>query len=280
MTQATVHDLSDWLIVSDIDGTLNNKLRMLPKRNLKAIEHFVINRKGHFTLASGRSVASLSKHYYRLPIGNTPAIVLNGAGIYDFNKKEMIGFNGINDEGKEVVRKVLDKFPGLETVVFSQDYIFLINALVFGPALVHADNLPHKRCKSISEVLSYDWGKVVFMALPWVTKKVISYTESLGSSAVGYMSSSIVSYEMLSKGVTKGAAVMKLAEMLNIQYEHTGAIGDYFNDFDMLRSVFLPAACGQAPKEVRAIAKYHACHCNKGAVGDFLEYIENTYLKS
>lgn len=34
-------DFSDWLIISDVDGTLNTKLRTLPERNLKAITHFV-----------------------------------------------------------------------------------------------------------------------------------------------------------------------------------------------------------------------------------------------
>lgn len=91
------------------------------------------------------------------------------------------------------------------------------------------------------------------------------------------MSSSIATYEMLADGVHKGAAVHALIEMLGIPYDHTAAIGDYFNDFDMLKSVSLPAACGQAPRAVHAIAKYHACHCNRGAVGDFLEYIERTY---
>ena len=28
----------NWLVVSDIDGTLNNKIRKLPKRNYDAIE--------------------------------------------------------------------------------------------------------------------------------------------------------------------------------------------------------------------------------------------------
>ena len=31
-------DFSDWLIVSDIDGTLNTKARKLPERNRKAID--------------------------------------------------------------------------------------------------------------------------------------------------------------------------------------------------------------------------------------------------
>ena len=97
MTQTKIEpeakkDFSRWLVVSDIDGTLNNKLRRLPKRNLEAITHFVCDLGGHFTLASGRNVISLKKHFDRLPIASTPAIVMNGAGIYDFQKDEMIWF--------------------------------------------------------------------------------------------------------------------------------------------------------------------------------------------
>ena len=275
MAQPEDKKFSDWLVVSDIDGTLNTKLRTLPKRNLDAITHFVQDLGGHFTLASGRSVPSLQKHFHRLPIKNTPAIVLNGAGIYDFSANKMIRFNAINEEGREIVKKVMNKFPSLEVQICTIDNIYLLNAFVFGPAIVNADKLPHKRCKKLEDVPVNDWGKVIYMGPPPIIKRVVRYTKSLASSEVNFMSSSIVSFEMLAKNTHKGTAVQKLAEMLNIKYEHTGAIGDYFNDFDMLRSVYLPAACGQAPKEIHDIAKFHACHCNKGAVADFLEYIEN-----
>ena len=53
--------LSDWLIVSDIDGTLNNKFRQFPERNRLAIERFVAEG-GHFTLASGRNPQSMERH--------------------------------------------------------------------------------------------------------------------------------------------------------------------------------------------------------------------------
>ena len=43
----------NWLVVSDIDGTLNNKIRKLPKRNYDAIKKFT-ELGGNFTLASGR----------------------------------------------------------------------------------------------------------------------------------------------------------------------------------------------------------------------------------
>ena len=58
-------DLSHWLVVSDIDGTLNNKFRQLPKINYEAICRFVKECNGHFTLASGRNVESMRKHYER-----------------------------------------------------------------------------------------------------------------------------------------------------------------------------------------------------------------------
>ena len=41
-------DFSDWLVASDIDGTLNNKLRRLPKRNYDRICEFVLEKKRPF----------------------------------------------------------------------------------------------------------------------------------------------------------------------------------------------------------------------------------------
>ena len=77
----------NWLVVSDIDGTLNNKLRKLPKRNYNAIKEFT-DRGGNFTLASGRLQSSLERNYNRIT-PNQPAIVLNGAGIYDYKERKM-----------------------------------------------------------------------------------------------------------------------------------------------------------------------------------------------
>ena len=42
---------------------------------------------------------------------------------------------------------------------------------------------------------------------------------------------------------------------------------------EMLKSVAVPACCGQAPKGMKKIAKLVTCHCNKGAVADLIEYI-------
>ncbi len=270
-------DFSDWLVASDIDGTLNNKLRRLPKRNYERICEFVLEKKGHFTLASGRNVSSMRKPFENLPIQSTPAILLNGAGLYDYEHEKMLRFHAINPAGYELVKAVMKKFPMVEVEILTSDSAYTINAHVFANIMLKADNLPHRRYKKVGEVPPDDWGKVIFLGMPPLISAVKRYLLSISDPNVNFMSSSISSFEMLEKGIHKGVGVREVAELYGIDYKHTAAIGDYFNDYEMLKSVYLSACCGQAPREMHEIAKFHACHCNRGAVADLLEYIMYEY---
>ena len=269
--------LSQWLIASDIDGTLNNKLRRLPERNEAAIKRFV-SLGGRFTLASGRNPQSMEKHFKRLPIDGTPAVVINGAGLYDFKKKEMIYFSPMSEDGMKLAVDAAKKFPAVDVIVVAKDIIYITGSGWFGKMFVAADNLYHKHIKNIDDVPKENWGKVIFSGIPFHISKVKKHFESMNDPDLTLMSSSVASFEILAKNTHKGTAVMKLAEILGIEPSHTGAIGDYFNDFDMLKTVGVPACCGQAPKELKEVAQFVACHCNKGAVADFLEYIESKEL--
>ncbi len=266
--------LSNWLIASDIDGTLNNKLRRLPERNEKAINRFV-SMGGKFTLASGRNPQSMEKHFRRLPIADTPAVVMNGAGLYDFKKNEMIYFSAMSDEGMRLAVEAAKKFRTVDVIVVAKDIIYITGAGWFGKLFVSADNLDHKHIRNIDDVPKKNWGKVIFSGDPISISRVKKHFTSMQDPDLTLMSSSICSFEILARDTHKGTAVLKLAEILGIDKSHTGAIGDYFNDFDMLKCVGVPACCGQAPDELKEISEFVACHCNKGAVADFLEYIEN-----
>lgn len=268
-------NLSDWLVVSDIDGTLNNKLRQLPKRNREAINRFVLECNGNFTLASGRNVQSMRKHFENLPIAGTPAVILNGAGVYDYNHEKMLHFDAINDHAMDLVFELYKRFPLLEIEILTDKMIYTLNSRIFARVMVRADKLHYINCKHPEEIPRENWGKVIFLGMPDLIKRLRKYVDTLTDTRANFMSSSISSFEMLNEGVHKGTGVMKIAELYGIERSHTAAIGDYFNDYDMLKTVGLPACCGQAPKALHEIAKFHACHCNKGAVADLLEYIMN-----
>ncbi len=265
--------LSNWLIASDIDGTLNNKLRRLPEKNEKAINRFV-EMGGRFTLASGRNPQSMERHFKQFPIEDTPAIVMNGAGLYDFQKKEMIYFSAMSDDGMRLAVDAAKKFPTVDVIVVAKDIIYITGSGWFGKMFVAADKLYHKHIKNIDDVPKENWGKVIYSGMPFTISKIKKHFESMNDPDLTLMSSSVASFELLAKNTHKGTALLKLAEILGIDRSHTGAIGDYFNDYDMLKTVGVPACCGQAPKELKEISQFVSCHCNKGAVADFLEYIE------
>ncbi len=272
-------EYSKWLLVSDIDGTLNNKIRRLPKVNKQKIREYVDNG-GYFTLCSGRNLQSLTPHYKKLSI-ETPAIFLNGAGIYDFKTNKMLSFTGVSKEAEDAVLQCAELVKQAEVSVFTDDMIYHIRPKIFGYIMSRADNLDNTVCKSFEDVPRGKWGKIIFFGLPHTLKKVLEFfnREEIKSTCNTFRSS-LLTVEVVAKDVDKGKGIMKLAEILNIQKENIAAIGDYYNDVPMLKTVSHPACCGQAPKDIKNLVEYVTCHCNNGAVADFISYLENKYIKS
>ena len=115
--------------------------------------------------------------------------------------------------------------------------------------------------------------KVIFWSNPIVINRLREVISKAENPDANFMASSLWSMEMLQKDTHKGVGIMKLADMLGIEKSHVAAIGDYYNDWDMLKTVGLPACAGQAPTSIHKICKFEACHCNQGCVADLLEYI-------
>lgn len=271
--------LSDWLIASDIDGTLNDKKRKLVKRNYDAIHRYIDEYGGKFTLASGRAPESMRKHFKRLDIADGKAIVINGAGIYDYAEEKMVWSSPFNDFCIDIVRKTAKKFPYLAFQVITDKAVLLFRPTPAARILAINARLPVKYFYNFEKMPKDNWYKVIFTGYPPELKLVDKFIVSISNTTENLMFSSVCSYEMVNEDTNKGKAVLKLAEMLGVEKENTAAIGDYFNDYEMLRQVGLPACCGQAPKGMKKIAKLVTCHCNNGAVADLIEYIIKNYSK-
>ena len=264
----------NWLVVSDIDGTLNNKFRKLPKRNYEAIKKFT-DHGGNFTLASGRMISSLKRNYDRVP-ANQPAIIVNGAGVYDYQKQELLWKQTIGPKGREFVREISETFNthghSVDVGIFFDDYVYIVKNGLLSRGQMYFDK-SHYQVTHIDNVPEEGWMKVIFWSNPLTINELQKYIDKTENPDANFMPSSLWSLEMLQKDTHKGVGIMWLAEKLGIERSHVAAIGDYYNDWDMLKTVGLPACAGQAPKPIHEICKYEACHCNRGCVGDLLEYI-------
>jgi len=266
--------LSDWLIASDIDGTLNNKRRQLPERNRIAIHDFVYKYGGTFILASGRSIESMRYHFNNLGLNHGYAVFSNGAGIYDYSTEKILWLNLLDDSLTEAVVKAAKRFPLASVQIVTVNETRLVRPELGAWLLAKSSKMKVTRYGSMQSVPKGDWCKVIFTGLSPVINQVERFVTALNHGETeNLMRSSICSFEIVNHGVNKGVAVLKVAEKLGIDPSKTAAIGDYFNDYEMLKSVALPACCGQAPQGMKDIAKLVTCHCNKGAVADLIEYI-------
>ena len=154
----------NWLVVSDIDGTLNNKIRKLPKRNYDAIKKFT-DLGGNFTLASGRLQSSLERNYNRIT-PNQPAVVLNGAGLYDYKEKKMLWRSTIGEKGRDFVKLVEKEynklFKSVDIGIYFDDYVYIVKNGLFASATMYFDKAHFEVVKSIDDVPKDGWMKVIF----------------------------------------------------------------------------------------------------------------------
>ena len=189
----------------------------------------------------------------------------------------MIWRSTIGKKGRDFVKYIStefdDIFKSVDIGIYFDDYVYIVHSGLLSKTTMRFDKAHFEYVKSVDLVPEEGWMKVIFWALPATMMKLQSRILTMENPDANFMPSSSVTLEMLQKDTHKGVGIMKLADMLGIEKSHVAAIGDYYNDWDMLGTVGLPACAGQAPSSIQRICKFNACHCNKGCVADLLNYI-------
>ena len=78
----------------------------------------------------------MRKPFQSLPIQSTPAIILNGAGLYDYEHEKMLRFHPINPAGYELVKAVMKKCPAVEVEILTSDSAYTINAHIIANVML------------------------------------------------------------------------------------------------------------------------------------------------
>ena len=76
------------LLASDFDDTLYGLDLRIPERNLEAIRYFT-REGGYFVMSTGRAHRTFAPFAPLVPM-NAPAVLSNGAAIYDFQADRML----------------------------------------------------------------------------------------------------------------------------------------------------------------------------------------------
>lgn len=261
------------LLASDFDDTLYDWNFRIPERNLEAIRRFT-QEGGYFVVATGRAHRTFAPYAPLIPM-NAPAVLSNGAAIYDFQTETVLEQTHLPASAPRELAEIMEEFPSLAAEFYYGDDIYVYRANEITEAHLKKVNCDCTRC-SIPEMPT-PWVKAIFhqereTLLPVQAKML----EQWGDRYEAIFSNHYY-LELTAKGSNKGGGVTRVAQMLGVSPEHVYCVGDNQNDITMLERSAIPFAPANCAQEVKDWGARILCHCNDGVIGDIVDLLDKLY---
>lgn len=268
--------LSDMILITDLDNTLLPDSLIISDNDINGIEK-LRSLGGDFTFATGRSHPLALPQAKALKI-HEPAIIYNGAVVYDFGKDEYLWSTSLPATSRYYVKEVLDNFPDVAVEVLLGKDVHIIRNNEYEQQHVKREKIKYTE-SSLDELPFDGWTKVLFPQSPDNVDKFAEFMLDLNADDVSFVSSSPIFFEMLPSNISKSTAVTKMLELTNRKHKKVYAVGDYYNDLEMIRDADIGFAVEDAPDEVRAVADVIVAKCDDGGFTEVINYIISEHNK-
>lgn len=273
------------LLASDFDNTLlytEGTLRAgapnppMLENNLKALEYFMAEG-GRFAVATGRALATCTTCVKDVPM-NAPAVVCNGAALYDFEQEKYLEAITLDEEACRRGQQVLDCFPEVAVEAYHIDnVIYCVQPNEVTRKHAHMTHVGVEERASLVDVPA-PLGKLLFEGEHNVLKQAVALMEELGwKNEYEIIFSAPQLLEMTRREATKGGMLRRLAARLGISMEHVYCAGDEANDVSMLTIAaegFAPANCADV---VRACGATIVADAREGAIAEIIDILDKRY---
>ena len=261
------------LLASDFDDTLYDHHLRIPERNLAAIRYF-IEEGGRFTVSTGRAHRTFAPYAPLVPM-NAPAVLSNGAAIYDFQTNQVVEQTVLDPRAPQDFSALLSRFPSLsmETYHGEDIYIFNINEITRS----HMEKVGCSYTLCPVEDMPTPWGKALFHQEPQVLSQAQAWIREHCGDRYEAIFSNPRYLEITQAGCNKGSMVSKVARLAGIAPDRIYCVGDNQNDVPMLERSAIPFAPANCAQEVKDWGAKILCHCNDGVIGDIVEILDKLY---
>lgn len=262
-------------IFLDLDGTLLNDRKEITPGNRSAIEQALSA--GHLIIiTSGRPLVSTAPQADALGLNRPGCYVIacNGSVFFDNAKKEVISSETLPLSVVQAVFAEAEK-RGIHIQTYDE-------AKVLVEPRCATDNV-----KEYCRRIKMEWGIIdnirnlnrepeKMLAIDFQRREPLDHfcewiSDHHGDILDTYYSNAHY-VEIVKKGINKGEAILRMAELLGVPKEDTISAGDAQNDIFMIRSAHLGAAMANADPEVKAAADYITQHDNNhDGIAEILE---------
>lgn len=242
------------LIAVDLDYTLLDSRFQLSERNTRAVT-LALERGIVVTLATGRMFVSADRFAEALGI-SAPMITYNGAYVRYARSGRVLSHVPVErDHALSAIRLAAEL--GLHCSIYLDDKLY--TSKNGWEAEMYSDQcgvsgMYEPGLESLLADTSALPTKVLLIGAPDAMVEIrVRLTELVSGQA--YVTQSTPYYvEMMNKQVSKGRALKTLSESLGIPRDHVMAIGDSYNDIDMIEYAGVGVAVANSPEKVKSSA--------------------------
>lgn len=272
-----VQSLGDIWVFSDMDGTLLDDEKQISKANLESIRLFTMLG-GRFSIATERCLESIDYYtelmpYLSISIGNS------GCSIYD-PKTNFYCQNGLLpiQDARRIIWDILRHFRGIGVLIMGEDgKNYQLGGNEELCSFLKEEKITYLTCP-FQEIPGH-WNKVIFTGSKEQLAQLEYYISKRGYLGVYFSKTASFCIEMLPKKVTKGSALTRICDITNYSVENVFAIGNGYNDIELLELAGHSVAMENSPKDIKMITDTVTGKNTESGVGQFLYNIIRKYEK-
>ena len=263
------------LVIFDVDGTLVNDEGEIGERT----KHLVMDLKKFgvvFSFASGRLHSALIPLAENLKI-HSPLISLDGSAIKSVAGKDFVYRSFLKQSQVKKAIEYSEKYQ-INIALCHTEAIYYTKQNSVIPKLMEKFGAVYKEVDSYTE-LTTKTLEIVFTgdnrrAVEFIKDK-LSFPFTFGTSLSFFRSQThegIYYLEVRRSGSSKGKAMQRLLNYLDINENRTAVLGDWYNDLSLFKSKGMKIAINNAIPELKKAADYVLNKSNnEEGVNEFLE---------
>lgn len=244
-------------IITDLDDTLLDEEGRISPYTLDVMRQCL--RRGIRVIpSSGRAQPSMEPFMRQLDT-HLPYIACNGAQLVNAD-------HSILDEmvmPAKTAREICAfwQSAGCYMQVYRGDSFYYAQECEPSRGYKKSSGMPGVAVGNLVDFITFDTPKLLGIGDPELVAKLYESSVEKFAQGVVFTISKPFFCEATCVGATKGEALRRLAERMNIKPEHTLVFGDSLNDLSMLEFTTNSVAMGNGRDEVKRVARY-ACRPN------------------
>lgn len=234
------------LVALDVDGTLvdaSNAIRPAVHDAVQAMAASGIP----VVIATGRAVPGAMEVCERLDLPDGLSVCSNGAVLVGYRPVEVV--HAVTFDASEAVRRVLAEVPNAFVAVEEIGVGYRVNRPFPTGEIAGTITIDN-----VDSLISEPVTRVIIRATESDPHEFLALVEGLGLTDTNYYIGYTAWLDLAPLGVSKASGLAMVCERLGVAQSDVLAIGDGFNDVELLEWAGRGVAMGQSPDELKHAA--------------------------